>query len=231
MLNQLYSLRTPTYQDRRTRKPARHPGPSTAYYRPPVLIVPGTNGMAQRKLPSLQFYPGDWFKDATLQELPLAARGAWFEICLRAFEQPTRGIFRTVNRTLKSRSTVQKSILGCRSKHIDLLIQCGLLKVAPRSGSLYVKRILLDELERRRANRRLKKHRNETALKRERNGVETPKKRPSSSSSSTSTSTSVSKNKEGEEERAAPAIFFELPPRLNTEEMQKTWRDWHSSRS
>ena len=49
------------------------------------------------KLPSFQFYPGDWKKDAGVQALSYEERGIWFELMLMMFESPERGklIFRT----------------------------------------------------------------------------------------------------------------------------------------
>ena len=49
------------------------------------------------KLPSFQFYPGDWKKDAGVQALSYEERGIWFELMLMMFESPERGklVFRT----------------------------------------------------------------------------------------------------------------------------------------
>ena len=33
-----------------------------------------------KKLPSMQFYPGDWRKDPGVQALDFESRGIWFEI-------------------------------------------------------------------------------------------------------------------------------------------------------
>ncbi len=43
------------------------------------------------KLPSLQFYPGDWRKDPGVQALSYHDRGVWFEILLLMFESSERG--------------------------------------------------------------------------------------------------------------------------------------------
>lgn len=43
------------------------------------------------KLPSMQFYPGDWRKDPGVQSLDYETRGIWFEILLLMFESSERG--------------------------------------------------------------------------------------------------------------------------------------------
>jgi len=43
------------------------------------------------KKPSLQFYPGDWRKDPSVNCLSLAARGLWFEMLILMHESPRRG--------------------------------------------------------------------------------------------------------------------------------------------
>lgn len=43
------------------------------------------------KLPSIQFYPGDWRKDPGVQALDYETRGIWFEILLILFESKERG--------------------------------------------------------------------------------------------------------------------------------------------
>ncbi len=43
------------------------------------------------KLPSMQFYPGDWRKDPGVQSLDYETRGIWFEILLLMFESQERG--------------------------------------------------------------------------------------------------------------------------------------------
>jgi hypothetical protein len=43
------------------------------------------------KLPSFQFYPGDWKKDPGIQSLSYHDRGVWFEMMLIMHESPQRG--------------------------------------------------------------------------------------------------------------------------------------------
>ena len=43
------------------------------------------------KLPSFQFYPGDWMKDPAVRSLTPAARGIWIDMLCLMFESPRRG--------------------------------------------------------------------------------------------------------------------------------------------
>lgn len=43
------------------------------------------------KLPSMQFYTGDWLKDPSIRRLSPAARGLWFDMLCFMWESPRRG--------------------------------------------------------------------------------------------------------------------------------------------
>jgi hypothetical protein len=43
------------------------------------------------KLPSFQFYPGDWMKDPALRSVSLEARGLWIDMLCLLFESGRRG--------------------------------------------------------------------------------------------------------------------------------------------
>ncbi len=43
------------------------------------------------KLPSFQFYPGDWMKDPSLRSVSLEARGLWMDMLCLLFESVRRG--------------------------------------------------------------------------------------------------------------------------------------------
>lgn len=47
--------------------------------------------MASKKLPSWQFYPGDWMKDAELRSVSPAARGMWIDLLCLMFDSRRRG--------------------------------------------------------------------------------------------------------------------------------------------
>jgi hypothetical protein len=47
------------------------------------------------KLPSFQFYPGDWMKDPALSICSAGARGVWLDVLCLMFESPRRGYLMT----------------------------------------------------------------------------------------------------------------------------------------
>jgi hypothetical protein len=49
------------------------------------------------KLPSFQFYPGDWMKDPALRLVSVSARGLWMDILCLMFESPQRGFLEHQN--------------------------------------------------------------------------------------------------------------------------------------
>ena len=49
------------------------------------------------KLPSFQFYPGDWMKDPSLRSVSPAARGIWVDLLCLMFESPKRGYLQHAN--------------------------------------------------------------------------------------------------------------------------------------
>jgi len=44
------------------------------------------------KLPSFQFYPGDWLRDPQLRMASPASRGIWIDLLCRAWDAPIRGV-------------------------------------------------------------------------------------------------------------------------------------------
>ena len=45
-----------------------------------------------KKLPALQFYPGDWRKDLGVQSLSFHDRGVWFEMLMLMHDSENRGV-------------------------------------------------------------------------------------------------------------------------------------------
>lgn len=48
--------------------------------------------MKDKKLPALQFYPGDWRKDMGVQSLSFHDRGVWFEMLMLMHDSERRGV-------------------------------------------------------------------------------------------------------------------------------------------
>ena len=59
--------------------------------------------MGSRKLPAIQFYIGDWFKEPSVQCLDLETRGAWFELLLFMHECNPRGTLRLNGKQMASK--------------------------------------------------------------------------------------------------------------------------------
>ena len=59
------------------------------------------------KLPSFQFYPGDWMKDPGLRSVSLEARGLWIDMLCLLFESGRRA---TSNTRPANRSQTNSSL-------------------------------------------------------------------------------------------------------------------------
>lgn len=107
------------------------------------------------KLPSFQFYPGDWKKDAGVQALSYEERGIWFELMLMMFESPERGklIFRTG--TPIPEDAVARA-LGLDKQKVNQilskLLEYGVASKEEETGIIYCRRMVRDaELSKKRA--------------------------------------------------------------------------------
>lgn len=101
------------------------------------------------KLPSMQFYPGDWLKDPNLRRCSHTAKGVWMDALCLAFEGSVRGVFIT--------SDVPWSLqdIGCAiGGNLDVTIE-GLRELVSKGvlrqredGAYYSKRLVEDEARR-----------------------------------------------------------------------------------
>ena len=144
------------------------------------------------KLPSFQFYPGDWKKDAGVQALSYEERGIWFELMLMMFESPERGklIFRTG--TPIPEDAVARA-LGLDKQKVNQilskLLEYGVASKEEDTGIIYCRRMVRDaELSKKRAecgklggNPKLL---NQNSSKREAKSNQNGKQNPTPSSSS-----------------------------------------------
>lgn len=167
---------------------------------PPEGDLPKTN-----KLPSLQFYPGDWRKDPGVQALSFHDRGVWFEILCLMHESDQRG--KLLLNGLAMPDEALARLLGLDNQNLtttlSTLLTYGVASRDEETGALICRRMVRDENLRqiRRTsglmggNPALLKQNPTTQLKQ----IPTP-----SSSSSSSTSVS-SPNGEGEDPPAGPS--------------------------
>lgn len=101
------------------------------------------------KLPSLQFYIGDWMKDPTVKSLTLEEKGAWVELLMYMWESPKRGMLlyasgepiidtQDLGRLLSVDSRVALRIVGT-------LVSKGVASRDEESKALICRRMVKDE--------------------------------------------------------------------------------------
>lgn len=140
------------------------------------------------KLPSFQFYPGDWMKDPNLRRCSQAARGVWVDMLCLMFECEQRGVLATGGSPW-SREDAAAAVGGNTDvtlRCIDELVAKGVCKVS-EDGALYSKRLRKDEETRVSTRERVAKFREKQDCNDVGNGSVTPQKQPSSSSTSSAT--------------------------------------------
>ena len=103
-----------------------------------------------KKLPAMQFYPGDWRKDPGVQSLPYKERGVWFEILLLMHESKERG--KLLLNGLPMPEEALARLLGLDNQEVNQIL--GMLLtygVASRddAGALFSRRMVRDEEVRR----------------------------------------------------------------------------------
>jgi hypothetical protein len=113
------------------------------------------------KLPSMQFYPGDWLKDPAVRACSLAARGLWFEILCLMWESPERGVLKTGDAPWGA--TEMASAVGADvtlvTKLLAELKSKGVASARAEDGALYSRRMVRDEVERRKETDRQRRWR------------------------------------------------------------------------
>lgn len=107
------------------------------------------------KLPSFQFYPGDWKRDTGVQSLSFEERGVWFEMMLLMFESVERGKLVFANGTPMGEDAVSRSLGLDRQKYVQILrklLQYGVASKEEKTGIIYCRRMVRDaEISKKRA--------------------------------------------------------------------------------
>jgi len=104
------------------------------------------------KLPSFQFYPGDWLKDPNLRSVSSGARGLWIDMICLMFECDPRGYLQ--NPTHQPLTTLQISRMtgNCDLHEVEgwlaELTDSGVLSKSA-TDVIYCRRIVRDEHKRR----------------------------------------------------------------------------------
>lgn len=194
-----------------------------------------------KKLPSFQFYPGDWLKDAELRSCGPAARGIWMDIICLSFESKKRGVLSQYY-TTKGIRLLCNSVAGCRPSYVRELVENGVLKVAKRTNRLWVKRVVRDEITRKRHERKSrhggKKRWSQGRAKGEPAGIpqaasnSEPKPCPSSSSSSSSSKVKDLKSKSKPSRNSAGELFQTGKSKAKSKGEPKVngWKIWIDAR-
>ena len=102
------------------------------------------------KLPSFQFYPGDWMKDPGLRSVSLEARGLWIDMLCLLFESVRRGYLQ--HATGKPVSPEQLArMTGDSAEQVSRLLQeledSGVFS-RTEQGTIYSRRMIRDERKR-----------------------------------------------------------------------------------
>jgi hypothetical protein len=156
------------------------------------------------KLPWFQFYPGDWMKDPALRACSLPARGLYMDMLCIFFESPERGISPYAAGKLEAKAWAK--VVGHRADYVKKLVAelelNRVLSRRPGDRRLYSRRLVREEIERKKARERQRKHRGSVTP------YVTHLSQPSSSSSSSSEV--ISHMSQAEEERTTAAAFTDI---------------------
>jgi hypothetical protein len=113
------------------------------------------------KLPSFQFYPGDWQKDPDLRRCSKAAKGMWMDMICLMFECPVRGTFISGDGVAWLDREIAEAVGGDVATNLECLAELLSKGVAKRNaqGAIFSRRLVRDEEQRRSGNERVRKHR------------------------------------------------------------------------
>ena len=179
--------------------------------------------MGAGKLPAIQFYPGDWKRDAGVQSLSYHDRGVWFEILMLMHESPIRGKLMLGTKAMSN--AVLAGILNLSvesiTETVETLIDRGVTEFDEKTKSLISRRMLRDEEDRANGRARAHKHYKSSKINGEANGLITGFSTPPSSSLSSSSS----KNK-SDAPSASVSGEFQLPEWISA----TAWAGWEEMR-
>lgn len=105
----------------------------------------------KKKLPSLQFYPGDWRKNIKVQSLSYEERGVWFELLMFMFQSDDRGklVFGDKPIPMDAIANMLGLPLEKTESIIQLLIDRDIAKFDKKTKIIYSARMVEDERLRR----------------------------------------------------------------------------------
>jgi hypothetical protein len=142
-----------------------------------------------KKLPAIQFYPGDWHKDIGVQSLCYHDKGVWFEILLLMFESEQRGVLLLNGAPMPEEQLAWLLRLDNQTLNQTLtnILKFGVASRNEATGALYCRRMVRDEEVRKIHAEAGKKGGNPALVNQTRNQNDSQKPTPSSSSSISTT--------------------------------------------
>lgn len=106
----------------------------------------------QKKLPAMQFYPGDWLKDPNLRGVSLAAKGLWIDMLCLMHESDRRGYLLNNGKPITQDKLARMT--GSSSEEVSQCLgeleDSGVFSCTPH-GCIYSRRMVRDEERRQRA--------------------------------------------------------------------------------
>jgi len=198
------------------------------------------------KLPSFQFYPGDWLKDPGLRRASHATKGVWIDILCIMFECDQRGVLATAGQAWTEEEII-RAVGGDRDVTLFALRELLRLEIAKinKSGAIICRRMVRDEEIRkvRQISGRLggnphllnqkainKNYLNQKLSKTQAKVNQSPNQNPTpSSSSSSSSSIEDKKEKEYKEKELKKHAEEEIqiPESLNTKEFRDELEEYY----
>jgi hypothetical protein len=104
--------------------------------------------LMQRKLPSFQFYPGDWLKDPDLRRCPLAARGLCIDLLCFMHESDERGVLTSNGKPILE-NELGNMFGGADNKTIthlaSVLCENGVFSRRESDGAIFSRRMVSEE--------------------------------------------------------------------------------------
>jgi len=97
------------------------------------------------KLPSIQFYPGDWMKDPQLRSVSLEARGLWIDLLCMMSESDPRGYLQ-INGKAPSETQLARMV-GCDKEEISRglsELSCAGVYSTTKAGVIFSRRMVKD---------------------------------------------------------------------------------------
>jgi hypothetical protein len=195
------------------------------------------------KLPSFQFYPGDWMKDPLLRCVSAAGRGLWIDLLCLMFESAHRGFLELPNGEPMTAIHLGR-MTGVEHGEVQSLLQeletAGVFSRTER-GTIYSRRMLRDESKRVKCTEAGKRGGNPTLKGQSKGGGKgddngqskgESKRNPTPSSSSSSSEEDLSHITTGERDTflTGPSTAFEQFMEIYPRKMApaKAWRVWQS---